>query len=104
MNTSPRAKASGRPFVKGDPRIQRNTKGPVCKERQAFAIEFNNAIAKRADIPKLVEKLVGLAEKGCEWAMKEVLDRTMGKVTQPVETDQNILYRIIYDAASKDKE
>jgi len=72
----------GKPFEKGDPRI--NKHGPVSEERRTFTVEFNNAIAKRADVPKLVDKLVTLAEHGIEWAMKEVLDRTMGKVTQPI--------------------
>jgi hypothetical protein len=68
----------------------RNAKGPVCKERATWAIEFNNALAKRADAEALVEKLVSLAERGVEWAMKEVLDRLLGKVTQPIDIKPNI--------------
>jgi hypothetical protein len=32
------------------------------------------------------------------------MDRIMGKVTQPMTADQNILYRIIYDETAKDKD
>jgi hypothetical protein len=72
----------GRPFKKGDARI--NKHGPVSEERRVFSVEFNNAIAKRADMTVLVDKLLTLAEHGVEWAMKEVLDRTLGKVSQPL--------------------
>jgi len=89
-----RVAPKGRPFTKGDPRI--NHHGPVAKERQAFTAEFNNALAKRADIPKLVDKLVSLAEHGVEWAMKEVLDRTMGKVTQPMDGDFKVTGSVVF--------
>lgn len=90
MTDSKRRVPAGRPFVKGDPRI--NRRGPVSKSRQSFTNEFNNALAERANAQKLVDKLVSLAEHGVEWAMKEALDRLMGKVSQPMDLKATLTF------------
>jgi hypothetical protein len=94
--------ANLKPFTgKDDPR--RNKTGNKTADRAAWAINFNNALAEKADPDKLIKKLLDLAERGCEWAMKEVLDRLMGKSTQPISGSlgvdlRDITAKQIYEA------
>ncbi len=98
---NPVSRANLKPFTgKDDPR--RNKSGNKTADRAAWAINFNNALAKKADPDKLIKKLLELAERGCEWAMKEVLDRLMGKVAQPlahsgeIKTNDPLIVKVVF--------
>jgi len=73
----------GRPFQKGDdPR--RNKQGARSKEAQSFAERFANALASGGDPKALAALLWEKALKGQPWAVEILLDRLIGKVSQPV--------------------
>jgi len=94
--------ANLKPFKKGaDPK--RNTGGNKNKEAQAFSILFRNALAKKMSPDELAELLVANAKKNKPWAIEEILDRLIGKVTQPISGDVNTVFRVIYDPEAKDK-
>jgi hypothetical protein len=90
------------PFKKGaDPR--RNPSGAKSRDRAAWSIKFNNALAMKLDPAEAADILIKSFRARQSWATQEVLDRLLGKVTQPVETKQNVLYRVIYEKP-KDKD
>lgn len=66
--------AKGNTFATGD---------PFAKHRQRFRASFIRVAEKR--FPKIARRLMAMAEKGDEWAVREVLDRLMGTVkAEPV--------------------
>jgi len=95
----------GRPFEKGDTRINRHG---VPKESLTFQKYLRKALAKELQRPsssngemtkfqRMVERLVELAESGVPWALQTVLDRIGGKPVQPIaeESRQEVKVRII---------
>ena len=96
-NSKPvKMKPRGKPFKKGDdPR--RNTAGNLNAEAQSWGIEYRNWLAKKLTPEKAAEVTVDAYKRKQAWAVQEVNERLGGKVSQPIETDQNILYRIIYE-------
>ena len=108
MSENSKAGVAGKgQFKKGaDPR--RHTNGRKSKEVIAVGKALQEALAdegKRDDkINALVKKIWEKALQGQPWAVDMVFERLAGKVTQPIETDQSILYKIIYDKAAKDKQ
>ena len=95
----------GRPFEKGDARINRHG---VPKESLTFQKYLRKALAKELQRPsssngemtkfqRMVERLVELAESGVPWALQTVLDRIGGKPVQPIaeESRQEVKVRII---------
>lgn len=46
-------------------------------------------------IQKVLNALIKEAENGREWAIKELLDRSIGKPTQVVETEGDIVVAVI---------
>lgn len=93
--TDSNAVPAGR-FKKGDdPR--RNCQGQKSKDAVAFGAAFSRALANGGDPQALADMLWDKALKGQSWAADMLLDRLIGKVTQPVESDQRIVYRVIYE-------
>lgn len=82
----------GRPFVKGDTRINR---GGVPAEAREFHAQFRKALAdtlakpcRNGTMSRFEKGLEGLAqafERGKPWAVAEVLDRFIGKPKQAIE-------------------
>jgi hypothetical protein len=108
---------TGRPgtFQKGaDPR--RNLNGQLSKKTLAFNKTLRELIIAEGEhkhtdaegkvtlkkVEWMVKVLWNAALKGEPWAMQFVAERTEGKVTQPIEAEHNVLYRVIYEKP-KDK-
>jgi len=92
-----------KPFKKGDD-SRRNRNGSISGERAAWAARFNNALAAKLDPEEAAKVLVEAYKAKRPWAVSEVHERLMGKVTQVVEADQAITYRIVYDDNKADED
>lgn len=57
---------------------------PFARQIAQYRAELYDAVT-REDIRDIALRLVALARGGEQWAVKELLDRTMGKPTQPIE-------------------
>jgi hypothetical protein len=85
----------GRPFQKGDdPR--RNKQGARSKEAQSFAERFANSLASGGDPKDLAAILWEKALKGQPWAVEVLLDRLIGKVTQPISGDMKVSGQVLF--------
>ena len=78
-----RVAPKGKPFQKGDPRI--NKGGSATRERAAWSAKFHNALAEKLTPDQAADTLVAAFKAKQSWAVQEVLERLMGKVTQPIE-------------------
>ena len=86
MNHSNSVKAANlKPFKKGEDKRRNTTSGPLKKEAIAFAIKFKNALVEHGNPNELAEILWNEARKKKPWAIEMILDRMMGKSTQPIE-------------------
>lgn len=90
-----------KPFKKG-PDSRRYKGGSACIERTAWTNLFLNRLAKRLKPADAADILATAYEAKRPWAIAEVNERLMGKITQPVETEQHVTYRVIYDKSAKD--
>jgi len=105
-------------FQKNDPRI--NRKGQVSKERLAFNRTLRELLIAEGEkewtgtndkheketlkkVEWLIRSVWKKAIEGESWAVNFIAERVEGKITQPVRTDGNVLFKIIYDEESKDK-
>ena len=110
--TVAKRKATGKPFVKGDPRCHR--KGQITKKRLEFNKNLrdllinegektqvgsvgdkeNPTFIKLKKVEWLVRSVWQNAILGESWAVNFIAERTEGKVTQPIdhsgETDHNV--------------
>jgi len=68
-------------FQKGNT-IAKGHSNPLARRRQQFADEFLKTL-KPADLRKIIKKLITLAQKGDLVAIKEILDRAMGRARPP---------------------
>jgi len=102
----------GRPFEKGDARINRHG---VPRESLAFQKHLRKALAQELQRPSdsngemtkfqgLVARLVELAEGGVPWAVQTVFDRIGGKPVQPIseEGPQEVKVRVVTFGESGD--
>ena len=82
-----------KPFQKGKD-SRRNPTGALCKEAAAFSMKFRNALAKKGNPDELAEILWKYAKQGRPWAIDIILERLMGKVTQPISgaVDHNLFF------------
>ncbi len=107
QNTQQRKKRGpGKPFVKGDARINR---GGLPTEARQFQEQYRQALVAALSKPsrraaaisrfeKGIERLAESFESGRPWAVAEVLDRLIGKPKVSVEasgTDGNPLETLV---------
>lgn len=71
MTSSNKAPAAvpGRPFVKGDPRINRD-RGPLNSEAAAWGIKAKNALAKKLTPDAWADVVAKKAKAGHPWAIQ----------------------------------
>lgn len=86
MTGSNKAKAGGRgrPFVKGDPRINRDH-GPRCSEAAAFSLNAINALATHLTPDEWAKIVADRARRGMPWAIQLYADLLIEKPTQKHE-------------------
>ena len=84
-------------FKKGDPRINRNGRKSVT--RAEWSVKFNDLLAEELPPNEAVKVLIKAYKAGRPWAIQEVLERLMGKVTQPIDhgasTDGSLIIKVI---------
>jgi hypothetical protein len=91
-----------RPFKKGAD-ARRNPLGRVSQARSTWMAKFLNALAEKLDPDEAAEVFVKRYRAGIPFFVGEAHERLGGKVTQPIEAEQNIVYRVIYEKPAKDK-
>ncbi|WP_108646325.1 hypothetical protein [Polynucleobacter rarus] len=69
---------------------------PIGNRNNSKGKMFNDALRRQLiqspeRIAKIVEVLIGEAEQGQAWAIKEIIDRIDGKPTQFIETDMQLM-------------
>jgi hypothetical protein len=74
----------GRPFVKGDPRINRNH-GPICADAAAYSMNAKNALAKKLPPSEWAELIAKFARRGAPWALQICRDVLVEQTTQKHE-------------------
>lgn len=106
MQRTPK-KPRGKPFEKGDPRINRQGKSKELAElerefRQAIIdelgrIDENDSEHKRTNFQAIAHRWVELGKGGNLAAIEGLTERILGKPVQPVSgvPDQPIEYRIV---------
>jgi len=97
----PKGKPRGKPFTgKDDPRSNRG--GNLNAAAQSYEIRFRNALASGLPPAEFAAIVVESVKRNRPGAREFYADRLLGKVTQPIEAEQNIVYRVIYEKP-KDK-
>jgi hypothetical protein len=71
----------GKPFTKGGPGGPGN---PFLGEIQKYRSMMYKCITSE-DFKRVVKKLIATANTGEGWAIKELLDRVLGKAQQPID-------------------
>lgn len=89
-------RGAGGKFAKGN---QSGSGNPVTKQIHDYRAALM-AVVSFDRLKRIVEALAKKAEKGEPWAVKEILDRTMGKPVQPLSSDnpdgERLPVRIIF--------
>lgn len=116
-------KPRGKPFVKGDQRINRAGVPREAVEfqnalRVAFAEELDRphpmtvgpdgqpvkGMAPRSNFVSIIRRVVELAAAGQPWAIEMIFDRVGGKVVQPVSGPNDGPMRYLIDIARPERE
>ena len=82
-------------FKKGDPRINRNGRKSVT--RAEWSVKFNDLLAEELPPNEAVKVLIKAYKAGRPWAIQEVLERLMGKVTQPIDHSGEVDHNLFFD-------
>jgi len=96
----------GKPFEKGSD-SRRNVTGQKNSDRVEWTAKFNNLLAKKLDPEAAVDVLIKAYKASRPWAIQEVHERLMGKVTQPIDhsgelkTDNTVTVKVIHVQSKK---
>jgi hypothetical protein len=105
--TAKKPRGKGKPFAKGDPRINRQGKSKELAElerefRQAiidelYLVDEDDLERKRTNFQALAHRWVRLGKAGNLAAIEGLTERILGKAVQPVSgvPDQPFEYRIV---------
>ena len=106
----PKRKAAkrGKPFQKGDPRI--NRRGQISKKRLAFNKELRELIVSEGEqvqrgtigeksvklkkVEWLIKSVWKKAIEGEAWAVNFIAERVEGKISQPIDIDANVTFQL----------
>jgi hypothetical protein len=71
----------------------------MSRERAAWSAKFHNALAEKLTPEDAADVLIKAFKARQSWASQEVLDRLLGKVTQPVsgalDTSGTLTIRVV---------
>ena len=112
---SKQRKVVGRPFVKGDARINRGGAPPEARE---FAAQLRGLVLEATSKPhkggamsrleKIVESYLAAVESGAPWAVQDFFDRFWGKAKQSIDLETNgplqTLVEIVHIGAKRESE
>jgi len=99
---SPKRKAPRSAFKPGED-SRRNKGGNLNAAAQSYQIRFHNALASGLPPTEFATLVIEDVRRHRPGAREFYADRLLGKVTQPIAAEQNIVYRVIYEKP-KDKD
>jgi len=91
-----------KPFKKGAD-SRRNPTGAMSRERAAWSIKFHNALAEKLTPEDAADLLIKAFKARQSWAAQEILDRLLGKVTQPVSGDLTHTHTVLFQMPRPEK-
>ncbi len=93
----------GRPFVKGDPRINRD-RGPLNSEAAAWGIKAKNALAKKLPPDVWADVVAKKAKAGIPWAVQIYRDIFVELTAQKHEVSGVLTFAFGENGNGKDEE
>jgi hypothetical protein len=94
-DNKPAKRGPGKPFVKGDPRI--NHGGNLNRAAQTYEILFRNALAQKLTPQEFAAIVIEDVRRHRPGAKEFYADRLMGKVTQPVNGKVSVDGKLIVE-------
>jgi len=102
-NGAKATRGPGRPFVKGDSRINRNH-GPLCSEAAAYSMNAKNALAKALPPKEWAAIVAKFAKRGAPWAVQMCRDVLVEQALQKHEVSGVLTFAFGENGNGKDEE